>query len=97
MTQIQIVSLNDMKKNKLIIQIGKHFINQPYQSVRDVFAHGGEVTNNECHQVSAHVDTGLCKLILQEVTGKVRGLCLRHTLEGVWVFGSSDKLYLSVN
>lgn len=42
--------------------IGKYHC-QTYQCVRNIFGDGGEVGHNESHQVGAHVDTALLKLI----------------------------------
>lgn len=40
---------------------------------------GGKLSNNKGHQIRAHVDTRLFKLILHEAIGKYGGLHLKNT------------------
>lgn len=51
---------------------------EPYQCFWDIFADRGEVSNNEGHQVGAHVDTCPFKLISHEAIGKNCGNSLKH-------------------
>lgn len=51
---------------------------QTYQSFRDSFVDWSKVSDDEGHQVGTHVDTGLFKLVLQEVWAELCGFSLRH-------------------
>lgn len=53
---------------------------KPYktdQSFWDIPADGAEVSNDEGHQVCAHIDGCLFKLILQEAVGELSGFGLK--------------------
>lgn len=49
------------------------------QSFWNILAKGGELSNNKGHQICAHVDARLFKLILHEAIGKYSGLRLKYT------------------
>lgn len=54
------------------------YLCRTYQGFWDSFVDWGEVTNNKGHQVGAHIDTGLFKLIQYEATVKCCGLGLKQ-------------------
>lgn len=60
----------------------KIFLCLTYLGFWNIFGDRGEVSNNEGHQVSAHVNTGLFKLILHKAIGEICGFCLKYTKQG---------------
>lgn len=55
-------------------------IYETHQRFRDIPADGAEVGNDEGHQVRAHIDGCLFKLVLQKAIGKLSGFGLKIAL-----------------